>query len=59
VGGTVVGGTAVEGTDVGGTEVAGVTVVTAGPQAVRIMLVTTTSVMSNNIDRFTISLLLF
>jgi hypothetical protein len=56
--GTVVAGTAVGGTVVGGTDVAGATVVAAGPQAVRIMLVTTTSEISKNVERFTISLLL-
>jgi hypothetical protein len=50
--GTVVGGTAV-----GGTVVAGTTAVAAGPQAVKIMPVSTTSDMSKYIERFTISLL--
>jgi hypothetical protein len=50
-------GTAVGGTAVGGTAVAGATVVVAGPQAARIMLVNTISDMSKNSDLFTISLL--
>jgi hypothetical protein len=56
VGGTAVGGTVVGGTD-GGTDVAGATVVAAGPHAARIMPDITTSEMSKNVERFTISLL--
>jgi hypothetical protein len=58
--GSVATGTSVGAAAVAGTAVAGTTAVAvaAGPQPERIMLVTTTSDMSKNIERFTISLLL-